>query len=225
MTFLSKLIRASPIHARFVPFALIVGLLLFQDTTSGSGRYWMYLVRMLVGAWCIREMRPMVPEMRWAFSWEAVVAGVAVCFIWIALDPFYPKIEILFKAGKLWNPFEQFGQGSAMGWFFVVVRTAGSTLVIPPIEEAFFRSFLYRYLVRLDFENLPFNHVHWLSLIVTSLIFGLEHFQWLAGILCGMVYQFLVIRKNRLGDAMVAHAITNFLLSIWVLWKGAWSFW
>ena len=100
MTFLSKLIRASPIHARFVPFALIVGLLLFQDTTSGSGRYWMYLVRMLVGAWCIREMRPMVPEMRWAFSWEAVVAGVAVCFIWIALDPFYPKIEILFKDGE-----------------------------------------------------------------------------------------------------------------------------
>jgi hypothetical protein len=24
---------------------------------------------------------------------------------------------------------------------------------------------------------------------------------------------------------MTAHAITNFLLGLWVVWKGAWSFW
>jgi CAAX prenyl protease-like protein len=105
------------------------------------------------------------------------------------------------------------------------VRTLGSTLVVPPLEEVFWRSFLYRFLVKTNFQEMPFNRMHWLSFVVTSTLFGLEHFQWLAGILCGMVYQFLVIRKNRLGDAIVAHAITNFLLSIWVLWKGAWSFW
>jgi hypothetical protein len=35
----------------------------------------------------------------------------------------------------------------------------------------------------------------------------------------------LVVRKNRLGDAMMAHAITNFLLGLWVIAKGDWSFW
>jgi hypothetical protein len=41
-----------------------------------------------------------------------------------------------------------------------------------------------------------------------------------------MAYQWLVLRKNRLGDAMTAHAITNFLLGAWVVWKGgaAWKF-
>jgi hypothetical protein len=41
-----------------------------------------------------------------------------------------------------------------------------------------------------------------------------------------MAYQWLVLRKNRLGDAMTAHAITNFLLGVWVVWRGgsAWKF-
>ena len=112
-----------------------------------------------------------------------------------------------------------------MGWFFATVRIVGSAVVVPPLEEVFYRSFLYRYFVRLEFTAMPFKQVHWLSLVVTSLLFGLAHYQWLAGFVCGLVYQTLVIRKNRLGDAMTAHAITNFLLGCWIVWKGAWQFW
>ncbi len=35
-------------------------------------------------------MRPAVAEMRWAFSWEAVAAGVGVFLIWVGLDGHYP---------------------------------------------------------------------------------------------------------------------------------------
>jgi|ERR1041385_1099312 CAAX prenyl protease-like protein len=218
-------IRASPIHARVVPYIIIVALTMVQEWFDGPMRYWMYLFKMLLGIWCIWEMRSLVSEIRWAISWEAVVAGIGVCAIWVFLDPYYPKVEFLFKGGNPWNPFKQFGHGSAVAWFFFGVRTVGSALVVPPIEEAFYRSFLYRYFVRLDFENLPLNHVHWLSLIVTSLLFGFSHYQWLAGFLCAAIFQALVLRKNRLGDAMTAHAITNFLLGIWIVWKGDWKFW
>ena len=51
------------------------------------------------------------------------------------------------------------------------------------------------------------------------------HREWLAGILCGFAYQGLVCWKKRLGDAMTAHAITNFLLALWVVGRGAWKFW
>ena len=137
-----------------------------------------------------------------------------------------PKIEFLFKATKPWNPFNQFGGASLLGWFFVGVRTVGSALVVPPIEESFYRSFLYRYFVNTDFRAMPLGQFHGLSFVVTSAIFGFMHpDRWLAGILCGLAYQWLVIRKNRLGDAMTAHAITNFLLGLWVIWKGAWNFW
>jgi len=225
MSFLGKKLQTSPIHARVLPYMVLVGLTVLQDSTAGPGRYWLYLGKMLVGAWCIWEMRSLVPEMRWAVSWEAVFAGVLVFVIWVGLDPYYPKIEVLFKKGEPWNPFDQFGAGSALGWFFVAVRTLGSALIVPPIEESFYRSFLYRYFVRLDFGSMPFNRLHWLSLIVTSALFGLAHYQWLGGLLCGLIFQRLVIRKNRLGDAITAHAITNFLLGIWVVWKDAWIFW
>jgi CAAX prenyl protease-like protein len=225
MTLLREKLERSPIHARVVPYVLILVLTFLQDSFSGPGRYWLYLAKMVLGLWCIWEMRSLVPEMRWAFSWEAVAVGLLVFIIWVGLDSYYPKFDFLVKGGEPWNPFKQFGQGSALGVFFVVVRTVGSAIVVPPLEEAFYRSFLYRYFVRLDFLSMPFNRLHWLSLIVTSFLFGFAHYQWLAGFLCGLAFQWLVIRKNRLGDAMTAHAITNFLLGIYVAWQGKWNFW
>jgi CAAX prenyl protease-like protein len=225
MTALGTKLQTSAIHARVVPYVLIVVFTVIQDSFEGPARYWLYLAKMLLGLWCIWEMRSLVPEMRWAVSWEAIVTGILVFLIWVFLDPFYPKFGLLFKEGAPWNPFKMFGPSSALGWFFILVRTLGSALIVPPIEESFYRSFLYRYFVRLDFTSMPFNRFHWLSLIVTSLLFGLAHYQWLAGVLCGLFFQALVIRKNRLGDAMAAHAITNFLLGVWVVWQDAWIFW
>ena len=225
MNFLSAQLRASPTRARVLPYIIILALTVAQDSSGGSLRYWMYLLKMLVGLWCIWEMRAVLPEVRWAFSWEAALAGVLVFVLWVGLDAYYPKFEFLVKAGSPWNPFHQFGEHSTAGGFFTTVRTLGSALVVPPIEEAFYRSFLYRYLVRSDYSSVPMGQLHWRSLLVTSLIFGFSHYQWLPGILCGVIYQALVIRKKRLGDAMTAHALTNFLLGIWVAWKGAWQFW
>jgi len=59
---------------------------------------------------------------------------------------------------------------------------------------------------------------------VTSLLFGFEHREWLAGIFCGFAYQGLVCWKKRLGDAITAHAITNALLGYWVSRKDNGSF-
>ena len=166
-------------------------------------------------------MRPIVSEMRWAISWEAVVIGIAVFVMWVGIDPYYPQ----FKSSELWDPHRQFGQNSALAWLMIVTRILGSTLVVPPLEEVFYRSFLYRYFARSDFLSLPLNRFLPWPFFATAAVFGFSHFQWLAGILCGMAYQWLVLRKNRLGDAMTAHAITNFLLGVWVVWKPAWQFW
>jgi len=223
MRLLRKKFEGSPEYARVAPFAIFVLLTALQGQFGEESRYWIYLLKTVVGAWLIWEMRPFVQEMRWRVSWEAIVVGIAVCAIWVGLDSLYPRLS---KAEEVWNPLKQFGQGSLVGWFYVGVRVIGSSIVVPPLEEVFYRSFLYRYFVKLDFLAMPLGQFHALSFVITSVIFGLMHpDRWLAGILCGLAYQWLAIRKNRLGDAMTAHGITNFLLGIWVLWKGAWSFW
>ena len=66
---------------------------------------------------------------------------------------------------------------------------------------------------------MPLNQFLPLPFFATAAVFGFSHNEWLAGILCGTAYQWLVMRKNRLGDAMTAHAITNFLLGVWIVWK------
>lgn len=223
MTLLREKLHDSAVFPRIFPYAVIVVLTTIQNEgVSGAGHYWLYFLKILVGAWCIWQVWSFAPEMRWAFSWEAVVVGVLVCVVWVGLDPFYPKIG---GAGEPWNPFEQFPGDAGLAWFFLVMRTVGVAVVVPPIEELFYRSFLYRYSVRLNFTAMPLNRVHWLSLIFTSAIFGVVHHQWVAGFLCGLAYQWLVLRKNRLGDAMTAHGITNFLLALWVIWRHAWHFW
>jgi len=76
-----------------------------------------------------------------------------------------------------------------------------------------------------DFERVPLNRFSRSAFLVTAAIFGLAHYEWLPAILCGMLYQMLVLKNNRLGDAMMAHAITNALLGGWIVWNGAWHFW
>lgn len=221
MRFLTKTF-SNPIYARVGPFLIFLALTFLQGKLGPASAYWFYLIKTLVGAWLIYEMRPFVSEMRWAISWEAVAVGIAIFAVWTGLDGYYPKI---FKTPSTGNPALAFGATSALPWFFNAVHIAGMTLVVPPLEEVFYRSFLYRYIASQNFLAVPLNRFQPLPFFATIFVFGFSHNEWLPGILCGAAYQWLVLRKNRLGDAMTAHAITNFLLGIYIVWRGAWWFW
>ncbi len=203
--------------------ALIIGVVIFSAPAllGESTRFWLYSAKIFVGAWLVWETRAFVPEMRWVISWEAIAVGIGIFFMWVFLDPFYPQAKV---TSPFWNPFTEFGENSSTAWLLAIVRIFGMTVIVPPLEEVFYRSFLYRYFVRTNFLEMPLNRFHPTSFLVIAIIFGVQHQQWLAGILCGFAYHWLVIRKNRLGDAMTAHAITNFLLGVWVVWKGDWKF-
>lgn len=220
---------------RVMPFLLFVMLTMFQGRFGPASACWFYLAKTLAGVWLIFEMQPFVSEMRWSLSWEAIVVGVVVFGLWIAITADWTTQNSLWvKLGLahapmavpvVWNPKEIFGAGSPLAWLFIIVRILGSTFVVPPLEETFYRSFLYRYFAQPNFLAVPLNRFLPLSFLTTAAVFGFSHNEWLSGILCGLAYQALVLRKNRLGDAMTAHAITNFLLGLWVVWRGAWHFW
>ncbi|HET7625378.1 MAG TPA: CAAX prenyl protease-related protein [Verrucomicrobiae bacterium] len=229
MNLLREKFQASAVCVRVMPFVIFILLTampailkeIAPQYYSDSSVYWFYLAKTVVGGWLIWEMRPFVSEMRWALSWEAVAVGILVFAMWVGADPFFPHIK---APGPVWNPHEHFGENSPMAWGFLIVRIVGMSLVVPPLEEVFYRSFLYRYFVRTDFLNMPLGRFHPTSFIITSVLFGFEHSQWLAGILCGFAFQGLAVRKNRVSDAITAHAITNFLLGIWVVWRHDWKF-
>jgi CAAX prenyl protease-like protein len=223
MNWIREALNRSPFVVRVAPYVIFVALTALQGKLGEGSQYWVYLAKTLIGAVLIWAMWPIVTEMRWAFSWEAVAVGIFVFVFWVGLDPFYPHF---FKIDAVWQPLRDFGDGSALAWGIMMARVIGMTLIVPPLEEVFYRSFLYRYVVKVDFLSVPLKHFDLRAFLITAVVFGSVHGnQWPVGILCAFCYQWLVLRKGRLGDAITAHAITNLLLGSYIIWKGQWQFW
>jgi CAAX prenyl protease-like protein len=229
MNALTAKLQASPLLARVLPFVVFLVLTSCQGNLGPESHYWVYLAKCVIGAWMIWVTWPLISEMRWAISFEALIAGTLVFILWVALDVLYPKFS---QPNDAWDLQKQFGSASVMVWFFAGVRLAGSTLLVPMLEEVFYRSFLYRYILAPNWMLTAHNSFAVKPFLITSIVFGFTHQQWLAGIVCGMIYQLLVIRTNRIADAITAHAVTNLFLGAWVITQGfgyadkpQWHFW
>ena len=114
MSPLKNLLSRSPSAARVAPFLIFLALTFCQGKFGAASAYWFYAAKTLVGAWLIWEMRPLVSEMRWAFSWEAVLVGVGIFAVWVGLDPFYPH---LMKGGATGNPNEHLAKAPRLPGF------------------------------------------------------------------------------------------------------------
>ncbi|MGH8619693.1 MAG: CAAX prenyl protease-related protein [Burkholderiales bacterium] len=217
---------ACPAIARTVPFALYIAVLMgasFLEPRLPDPR-WLYLLQVAAPLLALAFFAPGYTELRspgragarvWAL---AVAVGFAVFMAWIHLD-------------VRWLSFGQAGgfdptlPGGGFDWPWVVLRLAGAVLVVPVMEELFWRSFVMRVIDRADFLRMPPVSVSLKALIVSSLLFGVEHSMWFAGILAGLAYGWLYLRSGNLWVPVAAHALTNLLLGLWVLSTGHWQFW
>jgi uncharacterized protein len=215
-------IKSSPVLARTVPFAVFALLTVFQNQFGDSAQYWIYCSKTVIAAILLWLLRPQIPEMKWKFSWEGLLVGVAVFAVWVGLDGHYPFI---FHRPGSFNPFRTYGQSSALGLVFIGVRMLGISLVVPMLEEVFYRSFAYRYVIHPQFWKIPLGTFNLGAFLILGAAFGFSHFEWIPGILCAFAYQALVCWKNRLGDAISAHAITNLLLGCWVVIDKNYVYW
>jgi len=215
--------------ARALPFALYIGCLaatpmLREALPTGWDGRWLYGVQttvvMLALAWFAggyAELRPLA--LGWRDGLEATVVGIGVFILWINLD---------FSRAMQGKPGAGFDPRTASGdvdWALVAIRIFGAAAVVPIMEELFWRSFMMRWLDNRDFMQLPAAAVSWRALLLTSIVFGIEHQTWLAGILAGLAYGGLYMRSGKLWSPILAHAVTNLLLGLWVVATGAWSFW
>ena len=149
----------------------------------------------------------------------ALLAGVAVFALWINLDFGW---AMLGDSANGYNPSMAHG---AIDWRFALPRLLGAVLVVPLMEELFWRSFFMRWLDHQEFQTLKPAQVSIRAFLAASVVFGFEHQLWFAGIIAGLVYGWLYIRSGKLWVPVVAHGVTNALLGIWVLKTGNWQFW
>ena len=150
----------------------------------------------------------------------AVLCGLLVLVIWIAPD------KLLFQVGQgaAFDP-HALGESQAAAIGLIAMRLFGSSVVVPVMEELFWRSFLMRYLVDPNFRSVPMGAFTWLSFLGTAIFFGLEHHRVVVGIIAGLLYGGLLLYQKNLKGVIIAHGVTNLGLGIYIVVTGNWQFW
>lgn len=147
----------------------------------------------------------------------ALAVGVGVLVLWVSLNADW----MIVGSAPGFDPRD----GGRIDRLLVGVRIAGAALVVPIMEELFWRSFLMRWVDATNFESVDPAQLSIKSFLITTVLFGFEHNQWLAGIVAGAAYSLLYKRHRNLWSPILAHAVTNGLLGLWVVWTGEWSYW
>ncbi|MCA9470147.1 MAG: CAAX prenyl protease-related protein [Nitrospira sp.] len=148
----------------------------------------------------------------------ALGVGILVYIFWVRMDWDW-AIQ-----GEMvgYNPFQE---GEELGLLLATIRIFGAAVVVPIMEELFWRSFLIRWIINKNFEKISVGTFSISSFGITAILFGLEHQLWLAGVMAGIVYNGLLYKTGRLWPCVVAHATTNLILGIHVLLTGEWHWW
>lgn len=222
--------------SRVLPFALFMAFIAVDEgVRMAVQRQWLplpdqtlyllYPVKALSVALLLYLLRSDYTELRWrellnpAAAAAAVGAGVITFVLWIKVGITLPLVGPSPGFNPMLLPE---GTGRLL---VTAARVAGAVLVVPVMEELFWRSFLMRYLIRADFRSVPMGAFSWASFIITTVLFGLEHHFFVAGMLAGAIFSLVLYRTRSLAHCVLSHAVANLALAVYVLNTGKWYYW
>jgi uncharacterized protein len=187
-----------------------------------SPEYWIYPAQTIsCGAlliWFWREYEIRAPS-RIVFT---ILVALLVFALWVA-----PQ-EFLGFAPRLVGFDPGIFSGHPTGYGATIVfRFLRLVVVVPLVEEIFWRGFLLRYFVSEKFQTVPIGTFSWLSFLAVTAGFGFAHERadWIAALLAGALYNCVAYRTKSLASCVLAHAVTNLLLGLWIMKTGQWGFW
>lgn len=215
----------APALARIAPFALFLAFIALQPLADGHvDARWIAVARGLAVAALLAvlwrhygELRdgPAVPAREWLV---AAALGVAVFAAWITFDGGWAA----FESGGGFVPLRADG---SLDLTLVALRLVGLVLVVPVMEELFWRSFVLRWIGKRDFLAADPARAGLTAFLLSSALFALEHSLWFAGLLAGFAYNWVYMRTGNLRVPIASHALTNGLLGAWILATQNWHLW
>jgi CAAX prenyl protease-like protein len=157
----------------------------------------------------------------------SVVVGLAVFALWILPDTLVPEWRSHWLlqngvTGRLKTSIPP----AELTPLMLVLRTARAALLVPILEELFWRGWLPRWIQDTRFERVPLGRYTPFAFWATAALFAAEHGPfWEVGLVAGVVYNWWMRRTRSLGDLILAHGVTNLVLSLWVIGRQDWKFW
>jgi uncharacterized protein len=155
--------------------------------------------------------------------------GIAVFVIWVAPDVLAPwwHHTILFDNAIVGHPAGNTPPAAKTDRFFLLFRIATSVIAVPILEELFWRGWLMRWIIDPhDFERVPLGTFAPAAFWLVALLFASEHGSyWDVGFAAGIIYNWWLVRTRNLWDCILAHAVTNGILALYVVAAGQWQYW
>ncbi len=221
---MKKILRQDwiPYVAPFAVFMLLTQVAIFLP----QYKHLFYLTKTIITAWLLwywrqvywQEISVSLQTSEWLL---ALASGLLVLGLWIGAEELLPQLA---GGGVGFNPHD-FGWPPPGTFFLAAVRLAGAALVVPVMEELFWRSFMMRYLIDSRFTAVSLGAFTWFSFLMTAVLFGFEHFRLLPGIAAGLIYGGLLVYRKNLSLCIVSHLVTNLGLGFYVLLTGSWQYW
>lgn len=233
---LSKQSMSTRTLAHILPFAVFMSFIAIEGlfpwlgkagiiTLQPTGALYLYPVKTIVVGFLLLYFRKHYHEISIkqiahpSTLFASALAGVIVFVLWIQMDWLLP----FQKPAPGYNP--SIIPDDIHSTVLIAFRLAGASIVVPIMEEIFWRSYIARMIINQDFESVPVGTFTWTSFLVTVLLFGLEHQFIVAGLMAGVIYHALLCRTKSIAACIVAHSVTNLLLGSYVLKTEAWLFW
>jgi CAAX prenyl protease-like protein len=157
-----------------------------------------------------------------------IAVGLGVFVLWVVPDALFPgyRQHWLFSNAIVGTVHSSLRAGSPEAPLTLVLRSMRAILIVPVVEELFWRGWLMRWLIRTDFETVPLGAYTATAFWTVAVLFAAEHGPyWDVGLMAGIIYNLWMRRVKRLGDLIWAHAITNAALCGYVMYTHKWEFW
>lgn len=218
------------IVAFVAPMGAFIALLALNVALPPVGRsfwlqhpeFWVFPLQTIVGALILWRFWPAYQMRRPRGLALGIGVAVLVFALWVS-----PQSVLGFEPRRTgFNP-EVFATQPALFWSTVTLRFLRLVVIVPLVEEIFWRGFLLRYLIDEKFDQVPFGAFSWFSFFAVTVAFALSHSpaDWPAAILTGALYNWVAYRTKSLSTCVVTHAVTNLLLGIWIMLTKQWGFW
>ncbi|MCC7349725.1 MAG: CAAX prenyl protease-related protein [Phycisphaerales bacterium] len=191
-----------------------------------------YIAKTLIVAVLLVVLWRQFTKIRWTHWQLGVLVGVLGIVQWVGMEklllhwwPNYPRLSA--------EPYDPTAAMSGpMLWLFYAVRWGGASLLVPVMEELFWRDFAWRTIAAPnDFKLAEVGEWDPTAFFLVSLIFSCVHIQWMTAIVWALMIGGLLIYTRSIGACIIAHGVTNFLLGAYVLGshyllhQEQWYFW
>ena len=218
--------------ALIVPFALYLILSQFSTQFPNHYPYFYTVCVVLVGAvtffllrarGIVKMHRNIAPGI--IFGIVGIVAWIVICRLQLEQSIIRLLPEWLQPGERAsFNPFQSID--STMGqWGFVAVRLLGLAVLVPVVEEVFWRGFLLRWIISPDWQDQEIGFFSLKSFLWVTFLFTLAHPEWIAAAVYCSLLNILLYWKRDLWNCIVAHGTSNLLLGIYVIYYRTWELW